>query len=133
MTKDLELKLVAQYPVLFQEYGGSPSKTCMAWGCSHGDGWFDLLVAMCAEIQEYVDTHPGVQTHFLQVKEKFAGLRVYHHTEGGDSAWEDIEAIINKYYNPSITTCEVCGQPGKMVSFSHLVLTRCPAHETSRG
>ena len=34
MNKDLELKLVEKYPVLFKEYGMTVRESCMAWGCS---------------------------------------------------------------------------------------------------
>lgn len=51
MTEELELKLVQEFPTLFRDYHGSPSETCMSWGCSCGDGWFTILWAMCSSLR----------------------------------------------------------------------------------
>lgn len=57
-----------------------------------------------------------------QVKEKFAGLRFYHH--GGDKF---CDGIIQMAEGISYRTCEECGAPGK-VGGRGWIKTLCPAH-----
>jgi len=109
VTKELEKQLVDAYPALFVEYGGNPRETCMAWGCTHGDGWFNILKSLCAQINHYVAQHPGMEVRFLQVKEKFGSLRVYHN---GD---ENVRKIVDQHEELSERTCEQCGQPGEVI------------------
>lgn len=123
MDKELEKQLAKRFPMLFADYGGDPRKTCMAWGCDHGNGWFNIVEAMCVEIQQYVDAHPGMEVVFQQIKEKFATLTVYHN---GDDAVYD---IVNKYSEMSAKTCEVCGKPGEVITTSGWWVTRCPECE----
>lgn len=80
MKKSLEEKLVKKYPNIFRDYGGDMRQTCMAWGFSHGDGWYDLLEDTCSEI-ERLSKGKGIQIVALQVKEKFGGLRFYYSME----------------------------------------------------
>lgn len=55
MNKHLEKYLVKKYPEIFVDYGGDMRRTCMAWGMSHGDGWFFLIDALCSSIQNHID------------------------------------------------------------------------------
>jgi len=119
MRKDLELKLVEKYPALFEEYGGDPRQTCMAWGCSHGDGWFEILSSLCEQIQQYVNANPGMAVKFLQIKEKFAVLTVYHN---GDST---VDKIVDQHAEWSRRTCEECGEAGETRTIGGFYLTRC--------
>lgn len=50
MERELEKQLVKKYPKLFTEYGGSPQKTCMSWGCECGDGWYNILDELCMKL-----------------------------------------------------------------------------------
>lgn len=110
MNKNLEAKLVAQFPIMFSEYGGDKRQTCMAWGCECGDGWFPLLWALCVQIEGYyksleftgAETPPPVV--FTQIKEKFGTLNVYY--SGGDSRVRD---FISFAETMSMFTCEQCG------------------------
>jgi hypothetical protein len=77
MKKVFELKLVEKYPKIFKEYGGDITKTCMGWGFSHSDGWYDLLDRMCKDITK-LSEGKGIQVVAEQVKEKFGGLRFYY-------------------------------------------------------
>jgi hypothetical protein len=43
MREELEKKLAADYPELFADYGKSPMKSCMAFGCACGDGWEPVI------------------------------------------------------------------------------------------
>ena len=72
------------------------------WGFDCNDGWYDLLDEMLSKIQHY-------QIKIVQIKEKFAQLRVY--TEHID---EEVEKIIEIYEDRSIKTCEICGKRGEI-------------------
>ena len=80
MDKKLELKLVEKYPVIFQAYGGDIRKTCMGWGLSCGDGWFNLIDKLCEDITKLIDDK-DIKVIALQVKEKFGGLRFYYYID----------------------------------------------------
>jgi len=116
MNALLEKHLVKTYPKLFRDMYGDPKKTCMAWGCSCGDGWFFLLNTLCDAIQYHIDQAAkwkklGVeqdevpQVVFHQIKEKFGALRIYY--EGGD---DYIRNAISFAEYQSHYICENCGQ-----------------------
>lgn len=66
MTKDLEQYLQKKYPKILVDIYGDPKETCMAWGMSHGDGWFFLLDGLMSSIQFHVD-----QNHSRAKKKTF--------------------------------------------------------------
>jgi len=78
MKKELELKLVEKYPLIFRDYGGDMRKTCMHWGLACGDGWYDLLETLCKNLDS-ITKNKDVEVIADQVKEKFGGLRFYYH------------------------------------------------------
>jgi hypothetical protein len=41
MRKELDDLLCQRYPLIFSERNMSMKETCMCWGFSCGDGWFD--------------------------------------------------------------------------------------------
>lgn len=104
MRVELEEKLVRKFPRLYRDYGGSPQKTCMAFGFECGDGWFDLIEELSEKI-----TKLSSDVYAAQVKEKFGTLRfyVYH-------ANDEVDEIIYEAEKRSAKTCEKCGNPGKL-------------------
>lgn len=115
MSPDLEKKLVAEFPALFADYGKSPEETCMAWGCEHSDGWFDIIRGLCRVIANHLKyLKEPTDFKFAQIKEKFGTLRVY--TDGGD---EYIQGAIRMAEETSAVTCEVTGAPGQMCRKGH--------------
>ena len=106
MTHELEEQLYIDFPLLFanRETRGS----CLIFGCEHGDGWHAILRAACKKI-DFREKQAAERTFsFLQIKEKFGTLRLYHH--GGDSY---CEGVIDMAESMSAVTCERCGKPGK--------------------
>jgi hypothetical protein len=103
MNKELEKKLTNKYPKLFAGVHKSPRDSCMVFGCEHGDGWFKIIEELCEKIKNYEDVE------FLQIKEKFGGLRVY---VGGVP--EAVHKAIEEAEGKSEKTCEICGEPGKI-------------------
>jgi hypothetical protein len=100
MKKELELQLVQEFPTFFKEYGGDMRTTCMHWGCSHGDGWYDLLHRLCTKL---ADMDEG-EFVFKQIKEKFGRLTIY--SSGGT---QEMNRLIDTYEEMSLFVCEVCG------------------------
>lgn len=86
------------------------------------DGWFDLIDALCARLQE-ISERTGSQVVARQVKEKFGGLRFYV-----SEATIDHANAIAEAEQASLHICEVCGQPGAVKVSARYVQCRCPAH-----
>lgn len=91
---------------------------------SCGDGWFDLIDALCERLQFSTDHNKVPQVELGQVKEKFGrlcvnrvGPRSETHTDMIDMASAMSERI-----------CETCGSPGRLVVAGFCHMTRCAAH-----
>jgi hypothetical protein len=55
MREDLDKKLCDKYPKIFMNRYSSPRNTCMCWGFEHGDGWYNIIDMMCANIQSHIN------------------------------------------------------------------------------
>ena len=109
MKKDLENILYSKYAEMFIEKDYPITHSTMAWGFSHGDGWFDLIDNLCESIQKHSKikkekdaSYEDVVVH--QVKSKWNSLRFYY--SGGD---EVISNLVNFAENLSNVICEHCG------------------------
>jgi len=129
MNEDLQNKLYEKYSKIFRQKDLSAQETCMCWGITCGDGWFDLLDMLCGQIQNRVDNvnrnrswsiESGPKTliptktevficEATQVKTKWGGLRFY--TDGGD---DYIDGLISMAESMSYRVCENCGAPGRL-------------------
>lgn len=100
-------------------------------------GWYKLVEDTVA-MMRFVDP----EVSFTQIKEKFAELRVYHHT-GSDNplVWEILNAIVDSAESKSRYICEVCGKfdPGfgdnrvKTRSKGGWLKTLCDVHAKELG
>lgn len=150
MTEDKEKHLVRDFPDLFRNYKKKDS--CMFWGLTCDDGWFDLIYRLSSEIDRLAREH-GVVVVVEQVKEKLGGLRFYYSVErdrapqetasevkvvtrktpGGfrivtvprDSVHDAIHSIVDAAEQKSTRICELCGQPGKCKNTGGRVQTLC--------
>jgi hypothetical protein len=135
MKEELDKKLCEKYPKIFKNRNGSMQETCMCWGFSHDDGWYDIVDSLCASIQNHInnkryqfremsqeDFEEEHQVVAAQVKEKFGGLRFY--IDGGDD-W--VYGAISMAESMSYRTCEVCGAPGKTRG-TGWIRTTCDEH-----
>ena len=135
MKEELDKKLCEKYPKIFKNRNGSMQETCMCWGFSHDDGWYDIIDSLCASIQNHInnkryqfremsqeDFDEEHQVVAAQVKEKFGGLRFY--VDGGDD-W--VYGAISMAESISYRTCEVCGAPGKTRG-TGWIRTTCDEH-----
>ena len=114
MRKELDEALCAKYPDIFCDRNGDLRTTAMCWGFECGDGWYNIIDAICAMIQnrEYNNRRNGVKMPPVvatQVKEKYGTLRFYY--DGGD---DYIDGVVAMAEYMSEVTCETCGAPGKL-------------------
>lgn len=133
MRKELDELLCAKYPKIFVNRHGDMKETAMCWGFECGDGWFNIIDQLCANIQHQIDWKQEQKEKFgrgegcsqvvaMQVKEKFGSLRFY--TSGGD---DTIYGMIRMAESMSAVTCEDCGAPGKLRGRGWLY-TACDVH-----
>ncbi len=146
MSPELDSKLCEKYPKIFVNRYADIRTTAMCWGFECGDGWYNIIDALCANIQGYItrtndwrerllkdnpynnkipDELPQVVA--VQVKEKFGGLRFY--VDRSDSV---VDALISMAESMSYRTCEVCGSPGKSRN-GGWIRTLCDTHAAEQG
>ena len=116
MRKDLDEKLCEKFPLLYADRKASMRTTCMCWGFSCGDGWFELIWDLSSKLEplieqwitenpEHKDSHPRAS----QVKEKFGSLRFYM-----SCGTDEMYNLISEAESKSYQTCESCGKEGKL-------------------
>lgn len=121
MKKELDEKLVNDYPKIFADRFKSCQETCMCWGFECDDGWFSLINSLCNCIQHYLNQKSEIeQVVATQVKEKYGTLRFYF--DGGD---DYIQGLVSMTEYLSGCTCEVCGNPGKLTGNRYDLRLRC--------
>ena len=94
MNKDLEMKLVRNYPIIFSQYGGDKRQTCMSWGMSCGNGWYNLINNLCEDVTTTIG-NKNIKIIAAQVKEKFGGLRFYYDIDAPDTFVSKIDYIVS--------------------------------------
>lgn len=128
MKEELDKILCEKYPKIFANRHADMRTTAMCWGFDCGDGWFDILNQLCANIQGHIDWKNSSRERLLknnphnmkipddvpqviaaQVKEKFGTLRFY--TNGGDDV---TRGMIYMAESMSSVICEQCGNKGKL-------------------
>ncbi len=144
MNTENDKYLCETYPKLFRDRHAPMTETAMCWGFECGDGWFDLIDQLCANIQNHIDwkekcrdrevergqngesgmprTPHVPQVVVTQVKEKFGTLRFYY--TGGD---EYINGLVSMAESMSSVICETCGAPGTQRGGSW-IRTLCDEH-----
>ena len=55
MSPELDKQLCEKYPLIFANRHADMTQTAMCWGFECGDGWYDVLDALCGAIQHRVD------------------------------------------------------------------------------
>lgn len=129
-------KLCADFPRLYRGHGNS--RSAMQFGFEYGDGWFDLVYRLSAEIEAEakklgLDPDSDAWPCALQVKEKFGTLKFYCDTGAKTPAeglapeqagnilsfrpWPSLKtigALIVNAERQSATICEDCGRAGKL-------------------
>ena len=78
----------------------------MCWGFCCGDGWFDIINDLCAEITARVAAGEMPQVVATQVKSKTGYLRFHFKNR---SANPQVLALVSAAQLRSDNTCEECG------------------------
>ena len=55
MRKELDELLCEKYPKIFRDRSAPMNQTCMCWGFNCGDGWFNIIDQLCANIQDHIN------------------------------------------------------------------------------
>lgn len=55
MRKELDELLCKKYPKIFRDRHAPMNETCMCWGFDCGDGWFNIIDQLCANIQWHIN------------------------------------------------------------------------------
>jgi len=108
MSPELERRLVETYPQLFADYGAPPNRSLMAFGFECGDGWFDLVDTLCAELARLDPPGEDLPLRAMQVKEKYGTLRFYV-----GFCTDEAIALIAFAEALSARICETCGNRGR--------------------
>lgn len=122
MRIELDSMLCERYPRIFQDRHGDIQQSCMARGFEIEDGWFDLIDALCGEIQRHVDSTGAPNVVTTQVKEKCGTLRFSY--DGGD---DYIGGLVHMAEELSSHLCRKCGSPDRGRRDSDYI-PLCPAH-----
>lgn len=122
MKKKLDVLLCERYPLIFAERHRSIKESCMGWGFSCGDGWFDLIDALCERLQFWTDHNKAPQVVAVQVKEKYGQLCFYQRFASDEQL-----GMIAMAEGISTRICDQCGKPGQVL-VSGAFMTRCPDH-----
>lgn len=138
MNRELEQKLVEQYPKILRDYRGDMMQTCMAWGMECDDGWFKLLENCLKKMQYACDAFSKdgreVQVIADQIKEKYGTLRFYYHVVGANDVESDIiDDIVTEADRKSQYTCEVTGKDGVICSHGGWMKTLCRTKANELG
>ena len=132
MNEENSAKLTADFPRLYRN--AVERKRSYSFSC--GDGWFDLVYKLSADIEAEakklrLDQESDSWPLALQVKEKFGTLKFYCLTGDGTDEFkpesvgqmlsfrpmpgnQNIRALIMQAEQASATICDQCGQPGEL-------------------
>lgn len=124
------------------------------WSIEVQQGWSNILGTMCQNIANILEKYDLPQDAFvpLQIKEKFASLRVYWRMDkenftpiidflgqgsldlnNYDSEFKkEILKIIDEACEQSKTTCEICGEKGEKRTDLRWISTLCDKHYQER-
>lgn len=105
----LQQKLMDRFPWFEARNEYTGEKLRFPVSCECGDGWYQLIYDCLQEVEEFCNKNK-IDTsilHVSQVKEKYASLRIYF-----ENYINEIDDIVNKYEELSVSICEICGEPG---------------------
>ncbi|WP_283183490.1 MbcA/ParS/Xre antitoxin family protein [Pseudomonas svalbardensis] len=123
MNNFIEMHLVTHYRSLLfpQDYCGQST-----FGFECNDGWTNLIEATLRLTRQQAELK-ALDVTVTQAKEKFGQLRIYH--SGSD---EIIGSVFEIAQLASGYICELCGNPGEVVSLEGWLVARCGNH-SGRG
>jgi len=94
MNQDLDTKLCTAYPKLFVNRHAPMQETCMCWGFSHDDGWYNIIDQLCGNIQHHIDW----RERQLEVAIKYNEMAVQCKAGNFDLFEESMKDLTNPEY-----------------------------------
>jgi len=91
------------------------------------DGWYNIISNVLYVCGDHADRRLK-DFKFVQIKEKFGGLRMY--AEGAD---DFINGVVRMAENLSYHTCEITGKEGYLCSNGRLLKTLCAEEAEKLG
>lgn len=110
MKKELDDLLCQRYPEIFKDRNGDICETGMSRGFCCGEGWFDIIDGLCAEITACVAAVSVAPVVASQVKSKTGFLRFHFNGEFRAEGYAPVRELIRVAQQKSERTCEECGQ-----------------------
>jgi hypothetical protein len=129
MKESLGLNLYSRWPAVFRGRRKPPTKTLMAYGCEHDDGWYAILDGLCEVLTAHAGDLGRQPPEAMQVKEKWAGLRFY--TAGPADEFD--HGAISMAEAISFRICEMTGTPGRLCTRGGLIYLTLAPSAASRG
>ncbi|MBU2772632.1 hypothetical protein HMI48_01485 [Acidithiobacillus ferrooxidans] len=114
--------MCTRYPSLYAQ-GRNEDEALTQFGFEVGDGWFDLLDTLSADLMRAVQRIGMVCPHAVQVKSKMGMLR-YKLSDFN----APLDALIAKVEKASMTTCEQCGSAGHVYIKKRWIYVACDKH-----
>jgi hypothetical protein len=66
MKQELDEALCAKYPKIFKYRHAPMTHTAMCWGFECGDGWYNIIDALCGNIQNHVTNKRNYRARILK-------------------------------------------------------------------
>lgn len=156
MNNELDKKLCEKYPLIFRDRNAPMHQTCMCWGFSCGDGWYNIIDILCSRIQGHINwveeqiewtkkwndrvNDPDyIWTAFVPREEKtipesveqVVAIQVKEKFGGlrfyYNGGDDYIRGVVDMAEEMSYRICEECGSPGKSTK-SGWIQTLCVDH-----
>ena len=91
MRKELDELLCEKYPKIFRDRNAPMNQTCMCWGFDCGDGWFNIIDMLCANIQSHIENVEKQREHTI---------RWNNQVNDPDYDWSDKASFIKREERP---------------------------------
>jgi len=124
IVRNWRVQLMEAHPNLFPRQTSHPGSAFGYPSCE--DGWHDLLERLCARLEAALRDDETIQN--IQIKEKFATLRVYWRGDISPATAARLYEAIALAEARSACTCELCGAEGRLYREGSLYITRCADH-----
>ena len=126
MNRKLSSELYLRFPGIFKGRDKPMTESSMLFGLECGDGWYNLIYALCEDLEQQAILEETPLPEAKQVKQKLGGLRFYVTGET-----REMLDLIDAAESRSETLCEVCGAHAERFSDRGWVKTRCKEHKAS--
>lgn len=96
------------------------------------EGWRSIAEALCERLSTAIVDEPEAEIALLDMKEKYGGLRLTVSTLGlSEQASDTVGLALELAEARSTRTCELCGEPGRLMQRAGWYVSRCPDHAES--